>query len=85
MPPLPNRKTGPNNIPGLQVASNQIKMPHRYNSIERVVREGRDESLEKRQDISITNQQSRINALIKRPQSARQSSACLSNDSKGSR
>lgn len=42
MPPLPNRKTTYNAPPMMQVVSSKIKVPMRYNSIERVIREGRE-------------------------------------------
>ena len=39
MPPLPNKKVQSSaHQPGLQLISNQIKIPPRYNSIERVIR-----------------------------------------------
>lgn len=39
MPPLPIKKNGINIAQlGMQVVSNKIKMPPRYNSIERVIR-----------------------------------------------
>ena len=49
MPPLPNRRQIPNNPdnssskePSLQLVSKRVKMPQRYNSIERIVRESRE-------------------------------------------
>ena len=36
MPPLPNRKT--TNLPNMHIASNQIKIPPRYNSVEKVIK-----------------------------------------------
>jgi len=42
MPPLPNRKN-PKEPPSLELVSNRLKMPPRYNSIERVIREAKDE------------------------------------------
>ena len=43
MPPLPNRKFIPSaQPPSMQIISNKIKMPQRYNSVERVIKEAKE-------------------------------------------
>jgi hypothetical protein len=85
MPPLPNRKVS--NVQGnMQVVSNKIKIPQRYNSIERILKDcreecGEDNDLQKEDSSTVKRQ----NALMKRPLSARQNSGSIGVRSIGSR
>ena len=73
MPPLPNRKHIPNasNKPLIELISNRMLMPQRYNSIERPRKAEKEltEEQENKGDLPI-----RKNYHVRRPVSARQNS-----------
>jgi hypothetical protein len=74
MPPLPNKRNANPPRPTMEIVSNKISIPARYNSIERVLRETKRElSYEGEHRTNETSENNeRKNVFFRRPSSANQ-------------